>query len=253
MRREFEAKFTARMAAWPALAPLATIKGREPAARAGPARVLRSGARLRLGGVVPPGPGAYYPLRRYSRTYVPAWRRMTRNSLVRWPRSSRCPTKRRRVRVANDTAFGLGRGGVHTGRGAGRAPRGGVNWMLGAAFVNASVRSLPALPFGGSQETAATDGNSPGRASWSSSTSRACCCVVDPARLLPGSGWSVEPRVRVLLVGHVLGTVDQFDGQTPQGDGVTHHLPRAGNRTGNSTPTAVTSRGRRWVIQHGRV
>ena len=60
VRQEFEAKFTARMAAWPALAPLATSKGRDRLH----AQVLASverGARLLLGGVVPPGPGAHYP------------------------------------------------------------------------------------------------------------------------------------------------------------------------------------------------
>ena len=150
VRREFEAKFTARMAAWPALAPLATIKGRDRLH----AQVLASvgsGARLLLGGVVTPGPGAYYPptvltdVRRGMAAY---------DEELFGPVAAiiTVPDKVAAIRAANDTAFGLG-AAVFTRDVARGEPLAAECLEAGAAFVNTSVRSLPALPFGGIKDS----------------------------------------------------------------------------------------------------
>ena len=150
VRREFEAKFTASMAAWPALAPLAMIKGRDRLH----AQVLASvdrGARLLLGGVVTPRSGAYYPptvltdVRRGMAAY---------DEELFGPVAAiiAVPVEVEAIRVANDTAFGLG-AAVFT-RDVTRGERPAAEFLdAGAAFVNTGVRSLPALPFGGLKDS----------------------------------------------------------------------------------------------------
>ena len=150
MRREFEAKFTAQMAAWPALAPLATIKGRDRL-HAQVLASVESGARLLLGGLAPPGTGAYYPptvltdVRRGMAAYDEALFGPVAAIIA-------VPDEAEAIRVANDTAFGLG-AAVFT-RDVARGERLAAESLdAGAAFVNASVRSLPALPFGGIKDS----------------------------------------------------------------------------------------------------
>ena len=150
VRQEFEAKFTVRVAAWPALAPLATTRGRDRLH----AQVLASvgsGARLLLGGMIPTGPGAHYPptvltdVRRGMAAY---------DEELFGPVAAiiAVPDEAEAVRVANDTAFGLG-AAVFT-RDVARGERLAAESLdAGAAFVNASVRSLPALPFGGIKDS----------------------------------------------------------------------------------------------------
>lgn len=82
------------------------------------------------------------------------------------------------IRVANDTAFGLG-AAVFT-RDTARGERIAAQALdAGAAFANASVRCLSAAP-----RTAATGGNFPGTASWSLSTSRPCWSGADQWTLI---------------------------------------------------------------------
>ena len=150
VRREFEAKFTAWMAAWPALAPLATAKGRDRLHEQVRSSV-EGGARLLLGGEVPAGPGACYP---------PTVLTDVRPGMAAYdeelfgPVAAIIPVtdEADAIRVANDTAFGLG-AAVFT-RDLARGERIAVEQLqAGAAFVNTSVRSLPALPFGGIKDS----------------------------------------------------------------------------------------------------
>ena len=149
-RREFEVKLTARMAAWPPLAPLATIKGRDRL-HAQVVASVESGARLLLGGEVPPGPGAFYP---------PTVLTGVRPGMAAYdeelfgPVAAIIPVvdEAEAIRVANDTAYGLG-AAVFT-RDIIRGERIAAEFLeVGAAFVNASVRSIPALPFGGVKDS----------------------------------------------------------------------------------------------------
>ena len=150
VRREFEARFTARMAAWPALAPLAMVKGRDRLHAQVQASVEK-GARLLLGGVVLSGPGAYYPptvltdVRRGMAAY---------DEELFGPVAAIIPVpdEAAAIRVANDTAFGLG-ASVFTQDVARGERIAAASLEAGAAFVNASVRSLPALPFGGIKDS----------------------------------------------------------------------------------------------------
>ena len=150
VRREFEAKFTARMAAWPTLAPLATIKGRNRL-HAQVRASIEGGARLLLGGEVPAGPGAHYPSTVLTdvRPGMAAY-----DEELFGPVASIIPVtdEAQAIHVANDTAFGLG-AAVFT-RDLARGERMAAEQLqAGAAFVNASVRSLPALPFGGIKDS----------------------------------------------------------------------------------------------------
>lgn len=155
VREEFEHKFTARMAAVrgsgpAALAPMATVRGRDRL-HAQVRASIASGARRLLGGEVPPGPGAFYP---------PTVLTDVRPGMAAYeeelfgPVASIIPVadEAEAIRVANDTAFGLGaavftRDVAHGERIAAEALE------AGAAFVNASVRSMPALPFGGIKDS----------------------------------------------------------------------------------------------------
>jgi succinate-semialdehyde dehydrogenase/glutarate-semialdehyde dehydrogenase len=146
VREEFERRFTARMQAWPALPPLATRKARDRL-HAQVVESQRQGARLLLGGVVPAGAGAHYPPTIL--TDVAAGMSAYTEELF-GPVAAiiAVADERRAIETANDTTFGLG-AAVFT-RDVGRGERiAAESLQAGAAFVNASVRSMPALPFGG--------------------------------------------------------------------------------------------------------
>ena len=150
VREAFERKFTDQMAAAKALAPLATVKGRDRLH----AQVLASltgGARLLLGGEVPASPGAFYP---------PTVLTDVRPGMAAYheelfgPVASIIPVadETDAIRVANDTTFGLG-AAVFT-RDFARGERIASDALqAGVAFVNGSVRSLPTLPFGGVKDS----------------------------------------------------------------------------------------------------
>ncbi len=155
VREEFERRFVARMARARMGNPL------EPGVDVGPQarRDLRDelhrqvvasiakGARCLLGGMVPEGPGAFYPPTVLTdvRKGMPAY-----SEELFGPVASIIPVKNERaaIKVANDTVFGLG-SAVFT-RDVARGERIATEEiMAGSCFVNAMVKSDPRLPFGG--------------------------------------------------------------------------------------------------------
>jgi succinate-semialdehyde dehydrogenase/glutarate-semialdehyde dehydrogenase len=109
------------------------------------------GARLRLGGTLPDGPGAFYPASVLTevRPGMPAY-----GEELFGPVAAVIAARDEAdaIRIANDTAFGLG-AAVFT-RDATRGERIARDELeAGACFVNALVRSDPRLPFGGIKES----------------------------------------------------------------------------------------------------
>jgi succinate-semialdehyde dehydrogenase/glutarate-semialdehyde dehydrogenase len=105
------------------------------------------GARLLLGGVVPAGPGAFYPPTVLTdvRRNMPAY-----DEELFGPVAAliEVPDEAEAIRVANDSPFGLG-AAVFTSDPARGARIAADELEAGNCFVNASVRSDPRLPFGG--------------------------------------------------------------------------------------------------------
>ncbi len=112
---------------------------------------IRLGARCLTGGVVPEGPGAYYPptLLVDVRPDMPAWREELFGPVFVLVSAD---DDAHAVRLANDSAYGLG-ATVFTGdmeKGYDLAAR---QLAAGSCFVNAMVRSDPRLPFGGIRQS----------------------------------------------------------------------------------------------------
>ncbi|HXT20409.1 MAG TPA: NAD-dependent succinate-semialdehyde dehydrogenase [Thermoanaerobaculia bacterium] len=114
------------------------------------ARSVAAGARLLLGGEVPPGPGAFYPPTVLAdvRPGMPAY-----DEELFGPVAAILPARDEAdaVRIANDSVFGLG-GAVFT-RDLARGERVARRLAAGCCFVNDFVRSDPRLPFGGVKES----------------------------------------------------------------------------------------------------
>jgi succinate-semialdehyde dehydrogenase/glutarate-semialdehyde dehydrogenase len=110
------------------------------------AESIRRGARLLLGGEVPPGKGAFYPptlLAAVDRG-MPAFDEETFGPVAAVIRAK---DESDAIRLANDSAFGLG-AALWT-RDRSRAERLAARIEAGAVFVNGLVKSDPRLPFGG--------------------------------------------------------------------------------------------------------
>ncbi len=150
VREAFEQKFVARMMAYAPLAPLATARGRDRL-HAQVRDSIDHGARLLLGGEVPPGTGAFYPPTVLTdvRPGMPAY-----EEELFGPVASIIPVadEAEAIRVANDTVFGLG-AAVFTRDTACGERIAAEELEAGAAFVNAGVRSMPGLPFGGVKDS----------------------------------------------------------------------------------------------------
>lgn len=108
---------------------------------------IAKGAKLVLGGQIPEGPGAFYPptILTGVKKGMPAF-----DEEIFGPVAAviRVKDEKEAIHAANDTLFGLG-AAVFTGdveRGERIARR---ELKAGCAFVNASVKSDPRLPFGG--------------------------------------------------------------------------------------------------------
>ncbi len=159
VRAEFERRLVEHMREFRAgdptapdtrLGPLASRRHRDNLHAQVRASVER-GARLMLGGEVPPGPGAFYPPTILA-DVVPGMVAYTEELFG--PVASILPAadEADALRIANDTAFGLG-AAVFT-RDLTRGERIAAEVLeAGAAFVNTNVRSMPALPFGGIKDS----------------------------------------------------------------------------------------------------
>lgn len=159
VRERFETAFAAALAAVKPGDPLddATVMG--PLARidlrdslhAQVEASLAKGARLVLGGKIPPGPGAWYPstLLTEVKPGMPAC-----DEELFGPVAAVIPVadEAAAIRMANDSRFGLG-ASVFT-RDAARGERIAAESLeAGNCFVNAQVKSDPRLPFGGVKES----------------------------------------------------------------------------------------------------
>ena len=107
---------------------------------------VKRGAKLLLGGQIPPGPGAYYPPTLLSGVDkgMPAFDEETFGPVAAVIRAK---DEGDAVRLANDSSFGLGASLWTQDRA--RAQRLAAQIEAGAIFVNGIVKSDPRLPFGG--------------------------------------------------------------------------------------------------------
>ncbi len=158
VRREFEKRFVARLAARRVGDPTDPATDVGPLARADlrdhlHAQVtasVRRGARLLLGGAPLPGPGFFYATTVLTRVApgMPAY-----EEELFGPVAAIIPVRdeAEAVRVANDSIYGLG-AAIFTRRAA-TARRIIPQLETGAVFVNDFVRSSPELPFGGAKQS----------------------------------------------------------------------------------------------------
>ena len=107
---------------------------------------VKRGARLVLGGVIPPGRGAFYPptLLEAVERGMPAFDEETFGPVAAVIRAK---NEGDAVQLANDSSFGLGASLWTSDRP--RAERLAAEIEAGAVFVNGLVKSDPRLPFGG--------------------------------------------------------------------------------------------------------
>ena len=111
---------------------------------------VSKGARLLIGGEIPPGAGAYYP----PTVLVDVTPGMpAHDEELFGPVAAiiRAKDEDDAVRIANGSVFGLG--SAVFSRDLARAERVALRLEAGSAFVNASVASDPRLPFGGVKES----------------------------------------------------------------------------------------------------
>lgn len=111
---------------------------------------LRLGARLVCGGVMPEGPGAFYPPTLLSdvKRGMPVYHQETFGPVAA---IIGVGDEEQAIEVAQDSEFGLG-AGVFT-RDTARGERVAARLAAGCCFVNDFVRSDPRLPFGGIKES----------------------------------------------------------------------------------------------------
>ncbi|HPF61128.1 MAG TPA: NAD-dependent succinate-semialdehyde dehydrogenase [Gemmatimonadales bacterium] len=112
---------------------------------------VAKGARLLLGGTVPPGPGAFYPPTVLTdvKRGMPAY-----SEELFGPVAAIIPVKDEAaaIKVANDSIYGLGAAVFTTD--AARGERIAADRLeAGSCFVNAFVKSDPRLPFGGIKQS----------------------------------------------------------------------------------------------------
>ena len=113
-------------------------------------RSVRQGARLVLGGIIPAGPGWFYPptvLTDVTPT-MPVFAEETFGPVAA---ITSVPDERAAIRLANASVFGLG-AAVFT-RDPARGERVAAALEAGACFVNTFVKSDPRLPFGGIKQS----------------------------------------------------------------------------------------------------
>jgi succinate-semialdehyde dehydrogenase/glutarate-semialdehyde dehydrogenase len=158
VRRTFEKKFIARLAARRVGRPS------DPTTEVGPlarhdlrdelhgqvTASVRRGARLLLGGRIPPGPGFYYPATVLTnvRKGMPAY-----DDELFGPVAAviSAEDEEAAVAIANDSIYGLGAAIFSRDRRRARELAGRLD--SGLVFVNEFVRSDPTLPFGGVKQS----------------------------------------------------------------------------------------------------
>ncbi len=158
VRRDFEEKFATQLARRVAGDP------RDPACNLGPLaredlraelhaqveRSVQAGARLLTGGVIPEGPGFYYPATALTnvRPGMPAY-----NEELFGPVASIIPVRDEHAAIsaANDSIYGLG-AAIFT-RKLARARAIVPQLQAGVVVVNDYVRSDASLPFGGTKQS----------------------------------------------------------------------------------------------------
>ena len=158
VRREFEGKFAARLAARRVGDPLAPATDVGPLARADlrdrlHAQVrasLRAGAKLVFGGRPAPGPGWFYlpTLLTGVRPGMPAYSEELFGPVAAVIAAR---DEEHALALANDTVYGLGAAVFSRSRRRARAAAARIE--AGAVFINDFVRSDAALPFGGVKQS----------------------------------------------------------------------------------------------------
>jgi succinate-semialdehyde dehydrogenase/glutarate-semialdehyde dehydrogenase len=113
-------------------------------------RSLAAGARLLLGGVVPPGPGAFYPPTVLT-DVLPGMAVFEEETFGPVAAVTGVATEAEAVSLANRSVFGLG-AAVFT-RDQERGQRVAMELEAGGCFINDFVRSDPRLPFGGIKQS----------------------------------------------------------------------------------------------------
>jgi succinate-semialdehyde dehydrogenase/glutarate-semialdehyde dehydrogenase len=158
VRRDFEKKLAARLAARPVGHPEDPTTAVGPLARGDLRRDLqaqvtasvRRGARVLLGGSIPSGEGFYYPPSVLSgvRRGMPAY-----DEELFGPVAAVISVRdeEQAVAVANDSIYGLGAGIFTRDRRRGRELAGRLE--SGQVFINEAVHSDPTLPFGGVKQS----------------------------------------------------------------------------------------------------
>lgn len=151
----FAERFQAALAAAHVGDPLDPATGVGPLARADLRETLdrqvraslAAGARLRLGGALPEGPGFFYPVTLLEGVApgMPAYAEEVFGPVAALIRAR---DEAEAIRIANDTAYGLG-ASVYTGDPARGERIAREALEAGACAVNGIVQSDPRLPFGG--------------------------------------------------------------------------------------------------------
>ena len=113
-------------------------------------RSVRKGARVVLGGEIPPGPGWFYPPTVLT-DVTPAMPVFAEETFGPVAAIVGVPDEPTAIRLANASVFGLG-AAVFT-RNSARGERVAAALEAGACFVNAFVKSDPRLPFGGIKQS----------------------------------------------------------------------------------------------------
>jgi succinate-semialdehyde dehydrogenase/glutarate-semialdehyde dehydrogenase len=159
VREAFEDKLTAAMEAWAVGDPGDPATGVGPMARKDlrdalhdqVTRSVEAGARVVIGGEVPDRPGAWYPTTILS-DVEPGMAAYSEELFGPVATIISAKDDDDAIRIANDTAFGLG-ASIYTGDSE-RGERIAAELLdAGNCFVNGIVKSDPRLPFGGTKES----------------------------------------------------------------------------------------------------
>lgn len=159
VREAFEHKLTSAMEAWALGDPTDPDTGVGPMAREDlrdalhdqVARSVEAGARVVIGGEIPDRPGAWYPTTILS-DVEPGMAAYSEELFGPVATIISAKDDNDAIRIANDTAFGLG-ASIYTGDSEQGERIAAELLDAGNCFVNGIVKSDPRLPFGGTKES----------------------------------------------------------------------------------------------------